>query len=285
MSIAFDFDKMARLLENFYAISGIRYSLVDHNNNLLCSSDAFSDFCVQMNALPEGHRRCKQCDAEAVAAVARSEGGYYTYRCHAGLMETIIPIRGDGETLAHIMFGQMIGQGEREEQWRDTRGLLSWHGKAEKFRAPFLALKQIDEDNIRACAELLMACSSYLWMECFLRGSAPSDYAQLAEYIEENYAANPSLGEIAKALSMSKTKLCAVAAKEGATVKGLLGARQMKAAKKLLAGTDLPISEVAALSGVRDYNYFSKRFKQEYGVTPRDYRRAARAARQDAAAG
>ena len=46
----------------------------------------------------------------------------------------------------------------------------------------------------------------------------------------------------------------------------------MKAACHLLATTRLQVQTVAQLSGFADPNYFSKRFKQQYGITPAKYR-------------
>jgi len=47
----------------------------------------------------------------------------------------------------------------------------------------------------------------------------------------------------------------------------------MNRAKKLLASTDLPISEVSQQSGYADYRVFTKAFKKSEGVTPSQYRK------------
>ena len=49
----------------------------------------------------------------------------------------------------------------------------------------------------------------------------------------------------------------------------------MEKAKELLAGQeDLPLSEVAALCGFRDYNYFITVFGREEGMSPAAWKRA-----------
>ena len=47
----------------------------------------------------------------------------------------------------------------------------------------------------------------------------------------------------------------------------------MKKAKLLLLTTDLKIYEIADQVGFEDMNYFSQRFKQVVGVTPRQYKK------------
>ena len=48
---------------------------------------------------------------------------------------------------------------------------------------------------------------------------------------------------------------------------------RMKKAKLLLLTTDLKIYEIADQVGFEDMNYFSQRFKQVVGVTPRQYKK------------
>ena len=46
----------------------------------------------------------------------------------------------------------------------------------------------------------------------------------------------------------------------------------LERAKQLLAGTDLPVPQVAVSSGFRSREYLAFAFKQSTGLTPREYR-------------
>jgi AraC family L-rhamnose operon transcriptional activator RhaR len=59
--------------------------------------------------------------------------------------------------------------------------------------------------------------------------------------------------------------------------------RRLELATRLLVQSDLPVSEVGVRVGWSDANYFTRRFRSEFGVTPTDYR--ARHARLSDAAG
>ena len=55
--------------------------------------------------------------------------------------------------------------------------------------------------------------------------------------------------------------------------------RRVERAKQLLqAGRDLPLAEVAARAGFADQSQFSRHFKRLVGVTPGQFRMAARSA-------
>jgi transcriptional regulator GlxA family with amidase domain len=45
---------------------------------------------------------------------------------------------------------------------------------------------------------------------------------------------------------------------------------------KLLAGTDLPLSEIAVAVGFSDQSHCTRRFREHVGVRPRDYRWSTR---------
>lgn len=48
--------------------------------------------------------------------------------------------------------------------------------------------------------------------------------------------------------------------------------RRIEAAKEMLSESSSSIAEIAAMAGFKDSFYFSKKFKQITGLTPRQYR-------------
>lgn len=74
---------------------------------------------------------------------------------------------------------------------------------------------------------------------------------------------------MADALSVSVATLCRTARENsGKTVGALALEGRLTQAKRLLAGTDLPVAEVAAQVGIADYNYFSRLFRRETQMSP-----------------
>ncbi len=59
----------------------------------------------------------------------------------------------------------------------------------------------------------------------------------------------------------------------GTTPARYLLALRLGAAKKLLASSDMSVSEIARQCGFADVYYFSRRFKREVGVTPLEFRK------------
>ena len=48
---------------------------------------------------------------------------------------------------------------------------------------------------------------------------------------------------------------------------------RLEYAKKLLKNTEDTIAQISEQCGISDFNYFSRLFKRQYGVSPREYRK------------
>ena len=95
--------------------------------------------------------------------------------------------------------------------------------------------------------------------------------------IESDLSANLTTGALAESQSVSLGHLCEVFKKEtGKTVSEYVRERRIRHAAHLLTTTNLLVQTVALHCGIMDVQYFSKLFKQETGMTPKEYRAAAR---------
>lgn len=102
------------------------------------------------------------------------------------------------------------------------------------------------------------------------------DYPRLVKrsmlYIETDYMYILGVEDIAQTLNVSKSHLIREFSKYvGVTPNKYLIQQKLDNAKKLLANDDLPIEAVAEAVGFSCGNYFSKVFKKEFGITPRQF--------------
>lgn len=275
MDLSFDFGKMHSLLSSFDNISGLRYSLSDPECNFLCESNEMSSFCSIINSCQDGHQMCVKSDINALAAVSDLSIPYYTYRCHAGILNTLIPLLHPKteKPFAYIYFGQMIYDSDIDKQWALCREKTKWSGNTDSLKEAFFKLRRVNDQYIESCAAILCSCYSYIWMDGILKIANLTDEELLSQYINANYMKPITLDSIAKELSVSKTKLCSLAVKQGTTIMSMINKKRMETAKKLLSYNNYHISDVSFLVGINDYNYFSKVFRKYFGVSPREYRK------------
>ncbi|MEM6460748.1 MAG: helix-turn-helix domain-containing protein [Pseudomonadota bacterium] len=101
----------------------------------------------------------------------------------------------------------------------------------------------------------------------------PSRIRSLDALIVENAARGWSASDYAKAMAMSTghlSRLCRLAA--GLSASAYVERKIMGEACRLLAFTQLPVSEIGYRLGYRDPSYFSKRFRRAMDRTPLSYR-------------
>ncbi|GGD54052.1 response regulator [Paenibacillus nasutitermitis] len=93
-------------------------------------------------------------------------------------------------------------------------------------------------------------------------------------YMEQHYARDLSLQEVAEAVHLTPNYLANVfKLRTGETVLNVLSGIRMEIAKQLLRQTDMKIYEIAREAGFTDPKYFGQVFKKIVGVTPLDYKR------------
>ena len=111
----------------------------------------------------------------------------------------------------------------------------------------------------------------------FRGGLPPRVLRRVREYIETNLESPLTLQELATTAGLSASHFArAFKQSEGVTPHQYLMNCRLRRAKWLLAGTDLPLSEIAIVTGFAEQSHFSRQFRKHVGVTPRSYRWSTR---------
>lgn len=121
-----DFQRLGRLLNNLHLLTGIKFSLMDEWGNELYASSFKAPFCGLIMQEDSGFERCHACDRKAAEEVGRTQVRR-KYLCHAGLYEVALPVTEKRRTVATILFGQMLDDAPREEQWRRVAARCAWY--------------------------------------------------------------------------------------------------------------------------------------------------------------
>lgn len=277
METNLDIVRLSNLFAYLHEITHLQISLHDATGVELHSSQTRSAFCELICSMREGHRRCVECNKQAANRITLSMG-HHEYRCHAGLIDSIIPITDHGKVIAIIFFGQLLDDSSLVAQWEVTRELCAWHPNQEALKEAFLMLPRLTTKQIYACYEIINACVSEIRLEGILKAETQSDQERLKAYIKAQYASPLTAENIATALSISKSKLYTLVAQmdEGLTVNQLIAQQRVTIAKQLLERPGASVRDVAEMVGIPDFNYFTKVFKRIAGVTPSQYRKEQR---------
>lgn len=110
---------------------------------------------------------------------------------------------------------------------------------------------------------------------CIIADDANKVIEQAVAYIRENFTSDISLSSLAKKFSVSPEHFSRMFKKEtGLGFSKYLNSLRLQYAEQLLKSTKLHnVTQVAEICGFEDSNYFSKKFKDVYGISPKKLQR------------
>lgn len=274
-NVFYDNTQLLDLISKIYDLCGIWINIHDLSGKDIQIRDAHTDFCRAIHSTPEGYARCVSCDANA-SSICREIKHAYSYRCHAGICETLVPIFDKGEVISYLGFGQLLTTTPPpEKQWEYTRSTLSWYsGDLEMLHEKFLRIPQYSDKKFEALTEILKILAAHVENSNTVIAAGYTDLQQLELYLSKHYIEKLTIKSICEDLNFGATKLCDLAKtlSNGHSLTWLIASYRVSAAQKLLISSDKPISEIALMVGYEDYNYFTKIFKKITGITPSKYR-------------
>ena len=269
-------DRLVELLRDFNAVTGQRLGVYDADANIIIEyPKRHNALCALIRESEEGRRRCRQCDLYGVRESANT-GKYVVYRCHAGLLEVCMPIKDDRGIAGYIGFGQVLYSDKLDEQLKTVaKNCADIIDDPVEMQSIFPEIRLIDSGYIGSLIHILEACVGYMRLEQMMYSSPGELWDKLNSFIKEHYTEPLSLDELAANFSVSVATLCRCAKQNaGESVGELITSERMKAAARLLTGSDLSISDIASGTGYQDKNYFSRVFRRQLGMTAKEYRSA-----------
>ncbi len=254
----FDKDKVTELLKSFNVLTGIKVVILDeHFNEILSYPERHCGFCEKVNA--HHGEKCRESEKE-FCKKARSIMNLYTGRCHANLVESVLPITNEGMVVGYLMFGQLLPKGEKKTHFPQYEKYVS-------------TVVTKTEEEIGACTHVLKGLAYYIMSMHPVFEEKEDMGIKIAEYIKKNISEDLGIDTLCRKFSLSRTKLYSYT--EPYMPDGIakyIKRVRMKKAEEILMDTEVSPEKIARMCGYADSNYFCRDFKKTFGVTPRQYR-------------
>lgn len=273
MFINFKIEKLDRLLLDFYRLSGLTISVWDDKfNQLSYQPKEMCEFCKKIKSSKRGKERCYICDKELFIRCAKT-GKIESHRCHAGLIDTAIPIKFNDNILGYLMFGQAVDGKECDVEDNIKRLSRELGLEYDELIGMYYDLRPYDADIIKSAGNILKASAGYLWLSDYIEIGYNTLASKISDYVNAHLKEELSLAKICEDVGISKNKLYEISHKNfNTTIGEYVSSIRINEAKRLLTSTSLSVKEIGQQVGISDYNYFSKIFKKYVGTTPLKYR-------------
>jgi AraC-like DNA-binding protein/mannose-6-phosphate isomerase-like protein (cupin superfamily) len=105
--------------------------------------------------------------------------------------------------------------------------------------------------------------------------------SMVRRYLDSHFKENVTLDQLAEMAHVNKYHMVHAFTREyGVSPINYLTTRRIRESCRLLSGTDHSLAQISQMLGFSSPSYFSQRFKKMEGVSPMEYRKGRRAARE-----
>ncbi len=275
MALQFNSSQLEILMKSFHMLSGIRFVLFDTDfHEIMSYPKEHCNFCEIMKNCPKTRRKCNYADRRSFKECEK-QNSLIIYKCHAGLVEAVIPLHENEKIIGYLMFGQITDNPNKDNLYNNVN---LWNEKyclnINSLKQGIAAIPYKSTEQIHAAAKIMEACTSYIIYKELIIPKNDKILVSAKEYIEKNLHEDILVEQLCKKLNIGRTKLYEIFRNElKMGISKYILHRRMHKAKKLLKTTNLPISQIAHSVGFSDYNYFSRIYKKTYGKSPKYYRK------------
>lgn len=226
-------------------------------------------FCDLMKKLDPKHDKCLLCRQKALAK-ACTDKKPFSGLCRFGAFETVYPVFLHDAPLCVIFVGNIISD---ETSLLERSGLLA--------SDPVLSTMQRNMTEA-LCMQVSKVVASYITehyerLEEQRERSIHATVAAIRDYVDNFFYQAISLDELSKRYHYNEKYLGTLFKQEmGMSFRDYLNQQRLSFAKALLRNSSTNMVDVASRSGFNNVTYFNRVFKNQFGMTPSQYRERPR---------
>ncbi len=225
------------------------------------------EFCLAVKSDPVRSALCSHNDSILLATEAEAQGKPFLHRCHAGVVELVVPRLEEERCRDFFLAGISRREGDRTAYPACEPEYAKLPVNKE---LPFGELEQM----LNALAPLLAARRDRSCLNDVKQSVKDPRIAAAAAAIRRRPGESFDLATLARRACLGESRFAHLFRKEtGQPFSTYLAVERIREAKRLLRETDLPLLRIALECGFHDQSHFSGRFRRETGLTPLTYRK------------
>lgn len=273
MEFVYDYDKLLELMKNFHIITGIKTVLFDHKLKTVAAVPYEEcAFCSALSKVPNASKKCHESTV-AGCILCKNYGRLNIYKCHAGLIEAVTPIRFGDIIVGYMMMGQILDKTVKETKADEIISYASEYiGKDAKLYFSSLVCK--NDEEIKAASKIMESCVCDLLMNHTIKEETGRVAFEIARYIENHLSEHLSVKVLCESFKISRNTLYRIADTYlGMPIAEYIRKKRIEKAEELIK-SGMAVTEVSEALNFCDYGYFGKVFKAVTGKKPTDIKKA-----------
>lgn len=274
MNYFFNSERIQKLLNDFYIATDIAVTFYDSQMNLVATSPKHSDYCLCIRSDSKRKSNCNRSNLAHMKEAAQSKNTV-CYTCHAGLMETTIPVIYEETIIGFMQIGQFRDENGRYSSHEIVSRTINGYGLDEdKMLRLYNDLPVVSDEKFDALQMIILILIKNFWDDSLIRHNRSMLSVKIEQYILEHLKERIGVEEICQRFFLSKNALYKLFEAEfGMPIGKYILSKRIQLSTEALRNTSSPITDVAAECGFSDYNYFIRAFKKQMGITPLQFRK------------
>ena len=237
-----------------------------------------NSFCALMS---QKSRSCAACLQTQPRLSTSAKYEAQTVTCAHGLSDTAVPVRLGDQLIGFLLTGQVFRKQPTAVLFRRTARLAAeWDlsSNTEQLKKAYFSTRVLSPKQHGAVVDLLKIAAQHLSMASNQihiqeQNAEPTVIVRAKEFIKTHQSEDLSLGQVAKAVSMSTFYFCKMFKRvTGINFTDYLSRVRVEKAKNLLLNPNLRVSEIAYEVGFQSLTHFNRVFKRILGQSPTVYR-------------
>ncbi len=275
MDYIFNKEKIKQTLSDFYNSTGIAVALYDASGKGVAGSPAHTPYCQYIRCREDCIEHCSQSNLIHIKEVFATRR-ISRYSCHAGLMETIMPVVYEDVLIAYIQIGQFRDAEKKYSSEENLRIVAERYGFSEdRLRELYGDVPSVSEEQLLSLCHVVDILIKSFWMDGLITRNRSMLSVRIEQYISDHLSEQIYIGDLSREFFLSKNAIYRLFCEEfHTTVNAFITQKRLHRAKELLRShPELNVTEISAACGFPDYNYFIRLFKKQIGQTPLQYRK------------
>lgn len=193
MNIKYNEEKLKEIVNNISVITGLSLAIADVNFNVFYKPEKSGEnYCDLIQNTKQGCEKCRFSDIVLLKRCAEEKKAV-SHICHAGLLDTAVPIFKNGMVVGYIIIGRL-----RTEETGNMLSRLSDNEKRKYMKLVFYNQHQLD-------------CVINLFSHIVFENAIEIEYDEfindVTEYIEGNLSKKISVNDICEKIFFKKLSL------------------------------------------------------------------------------
>lgn len=226
-----------------------------------------NEFCTLIKEKLNKNDLCIKIDNKK-HRTALNRNDMFTYKCFAGMIESIFPIYYEGIHLGFIIMGQY-----RKDEKLNSKIINEWEqkiGTAENLILAFLKTPSFSDIKIDNIKNFFRVIVEYIASQNMITIRSNLIIEKIINYAKENIKKNISINEASKLVSKSISTISHIFTSHlNKSFKNVMIELKLEKAEEIfLHNPNITIKEAAFAVGFNDQYYFSRLYKKYRGISP-----------------